>query len=62
MAACVLSCHHTMQVTSDPVVIKGNTLLLGKISVKQLEQAPFGDWYQKEYAAYNPVSAPGSQE
>ena len=57
MAACVLSCHHTMQVTSDPVIVKGNTLLLGKISVKQLEQPPFGDWYQKEYATYNPDAA-----
>jgi hypothetical protein len=54
MAVCVLSCHHTMQVTSDPVVVKGNTLLLGKIDVKQLEQPPFGEWYQKEYAAYIP--------
>lgn len=47
-----LSCNHAMQVTSDPVIVKGNTLLLGKISLRQLQQAPFAEWYQKEYAAY----------
>ena len=54
MAAAVLSCHHSMQVISDPVVVKGNPLLLGKINIKQLEQSPFGDWYNKGYAEYIP--------
>lgn len=54
MAACWLSCNRPMHVTSAPVVIKGNTLLLGKISVKQLEQPPFSEWYHSGYAAYHP--------
>ena len=53
MAVCGLSCNRPMQVTT-PVVVKGNTLLLGKISVHQLEQPPFGEWYRKEYTSYNP--------
>lgn len=43
-----------MHVISEPVVVKGNTLLLGKINIRQLEQPPFGEWYHREYAAYNP--------
>ena len=54
LAACWLACSRPMHVTSTPVIIKGNTLLLGKISVKQLDQPPFSDWYRKEYTAYNP--------
>jgi hypothetical protein len=31
---------------------KGNTQLLGRVSPKRLEQAPFGEWYNKNYDAY----------
>jgi hypothetical protein len=58
-----LSCHHTLAPqTSAPVSMeitdsKGNTQLLGKASRKRLEQAPFGDWYNRNYAAYEVDSA-----
>ncbi|HYF29791.1 MAG TPA: hypothetical protein VD993_01610 [Chitinophagaceae bacterium] len=54
MAACWLSCNQAMHVSSAPVVVKGNPMLLGKITVKQLDQPPFSDWYRREYAAYHP--------
>jgi len=45
-----LSCNRPIQ----PLVVKGNTILLGKIQAKHLEQPPFSDWYKKGYAAYQP--------
>ncbi|MGB8192257.1 MAG: hypothetical protein WCF67_10075 [Chitinophagaceae bacterium] len=50
----LFSCNRHMQTASAPVTINGNTILLGKISSNQLEQAPFGEWYNKEYNAYRP--------
>ena len=29
-------------------------MLLGKVNISQLEQPPFKEWYQREYAAYVP--------
>jgi thiol-disulfide isomerase/thioredoxin len=54
LAAILLSCNHAMHTTSTPVIVKGNTLLLGKISTRQLQQPPFSDWYNKGYEAYQP--------
>jgi len=53
-----LSCHHnvapqtTAPVSMEITDAKGNTQLLGKASRKRLEQAPFGDWYNKNYDSY----------
>lgn len=52
--ACLFSCSRRV---SAPVNVNGNTLLLGKISVRQLEQAPFSAWYSNGYAAYAPDAA-----
>ena len=56
LAATLLSCNRYMQnsITSTPVIVKGNPLLLGKISTQQLQQPPFSDWYNKGYEAYKP--------
>ncbi|HEY0677383.1 MAG TPA: hypothetical protein VGD17_03815 [Chitinophagaceae bacterium] len=52
-----LSFNHAMSQTTGPVItIKGNTILLGRISVSHLQQPPFNEWYAKEYAAYKPDS------
>jgi hypothetical protein len=58
-----LSCHHAiapqnssatgMEITDS----KGNVQLLGKASHKRLEQPPFGEWYNKNYASYAVDSA-----
>src|SRR5690348_4874982 len=50
-----LSCNK--HIHSTTAVVNGNTMLLGQINQNQLEQAPFNDWYQKEYAAYHPDAA-----
>jgi hypothetical protein len=55
LAATLLSCNSSIHsTTSAPVIVKGNPLLLGKISTRQLQQPPFGDWYNKGYEAYIP--------
>lgn len=52
IAAAVLSCN----MAAAQVVVKGNTLLLGKINIQQLEQSPFAEWYKTGYTAYQPDS------
>lgn len=53
-----LSCHHTLAPQSSSSAgieitdTKGNVQLLGKASRKRLEQAPFGEWYNKNYDSY----------
>lgn len=55
MAAALLSCNSAMHsTTSAPVIVKENPMLLGKISVKQLQQPPFSEWFNKAYEAYTP--------
>lgn len=55
MAVIALSCNSAVQPTSNALAtVKGNPMLLGKTSVSQLEQPPFKEWYQREYAAYAP--------
>lgn len=56
LAVIALSCNKHMHPTNT-VVVKGQPMLLGKISQNQLEQAPFSDWYKNEYAAYHPDAA-----
>jgi len=62
-----LSCHHTLvpqtpaSVSMEVTDTKGNTQLLGKASRKRLEQAPFGDWYNKNYDSYVVDSAVAGQ-
>lgn len=53
LAASLLSCNRYMH-NATPIVIKGNTMLLGQISTRQLQQPPFSDWYTKGYDAYKP--------
>src|ERR1700748_2944690 len=54
----ILSCHHTpapqktAPVSMEVQDTKGNLQLLGQASRKRLEQAPFGDWYNKNYDSY----------
>ncbi|HYC28101.1 MAG TPA: hypothetical protein VEB42_04780, partial [Chitinophagaceae bacterium] len=52
LAVFALSCNKHIRPTT--AVVNGNPMLLGKIDKHQLEQAPFSDWYKKEYAAYHP--------
>jgi len=60
-----LSCHHNLAPQTPASIIqtpasvsmeitdtKGNTQLLGKACRKRLEQAPFGEWYNKNYDSY----------
>jgi len=53
-----MSCHRnltpqtTAAVSMEITDAKGNTQLLGKASRKRLEQAPFRDWYNKNYDSY----------
>jgi len=53
MAGYLLSCNPAMHITSTPVTTKsGSTILLGKIAPSALQQQPFSEWYNKEFAAY----------
>jgi thiol-disulfide isomerase/thioredoxin len=57
-AILVLSCHHGLA-PQGPASInlevkdqKGNPQLSGKASRERLQQAPYGDWFNKNYDAY----------
>jgi thiol-disulfide isomerase/thioredoxin len=55
MAVILLSCNSAMQSTSNALTsVKGTPMLLGKVSMSQLDEAPFKEWYQREYTAYVP--------
>jgi len=47
----ITSCQHKIVASkyTDP---RGNENLLGKTDRKQLEQSPYGEWFNKNYAAY----------
>jgi len=57
-AACAISCHSKMAaqhavLNQEIKDAHDNPMLLGKCTKERLEQAPYGDWFLKNYQAYS---------